>query len=66
MMKQNSDKSLRIIIEAAKFHPKLKMANVQTYEDLMYLPFGYWGSLFVQVNMVGFLMDWIVYNFFWF
>jgi Transmembrane amino acid transporter protein len=47
-----TDKSLRIIIEAAKFHPKLKMANVQTFEDLMYLPFGYWGSVFVQANMV--------------
>lgn len=28
------------------------MAGVKTYEDLMFLPFGYWGSLFVQVNMV--------------
>lgn len=46
-----TDKGLRIIIEAAKFHPKLKMAGVQTYEDLMYLPFGYWGSVFVQANM---------------
>lgn len=46
-----TDKSLRIIIEAASFHPKLKMVGVKTYEDLMYLPFGYYGSLFVQLNM---------------
>ena len=38
-------------MEAASYHPQLKMAGVKTYEDLMYLPFGYNGSLFVQVNM---------------
>ncbi|CAB9517552.1 Putative sodium-coupled neutral amino acid transporter 11 [Seminavis robusta] len=46
-----TDKSLRIIIEAARYHPKLKMVGVKTYEDLMQIPYGYYGSLFVQVNM---------------
>ena len=27
------------------------MIGVKTYEDLMYIPFGWYGSLFVQVNM---------------
>jgi solute carrier family 38 (sodium-coupled neutral amino acid transporter), member 11 len=40
------------MIEAASFHPKLKMVGVKTYEDLMHIPFGYYGSLFVQVSML--------------
>ena len=40
------------MIEAARFHPKLKMVGVKTYEDLMHIPFGRYGSLFVQVSML--------------
>ena len=46
------DKSLRIIVELASFHPKLKDRNVRTYEDLMSYPFGKAGSIFVLVNML--------------
>jgi len=46
-----TDKSLRILIELANFHPKLKNLVVHTYEDLMSIPFGRAGTLFVLVNM---------------
>jgi solute carrier family 38 (sodium-coupled neutral amino acid transporter), member 11 len=41
---------LRILVETASFHPQLKMVNVQTYEDLMFMPYGTWGSRFILTN----------------
>lgn len=49
-----TDKSLRILIELANFHPKLKDLGVHTFEDLMSIPFGRYGTLFVLVNMYVF------------
>ena len=46
-----TDKSLRILIELANFHPKLNDLGVHTFEDLMSIPFGRLGTLFVLVNM---------------
>ena len=46
-----TDKSLRILVELANFHPKLKGLGVHTYEDLMSIPFGRAGTLFVLANM---------------
>ena len=46
-----TDKSLRILIELANYHPKLKNLGVRTFEDLMSIPFGRAGTLFVLVNM---------------
>ena len=43
-------RSLRIIVETASYHPKLKMIGVKTYEDLMFIPFGKAGSLFILCN----------------
>jgi sodium-coupled neutral amino acid transporter 11 len=47
----NIDKTLRIIVELASFHPKLKHLGVVTFEDLMMLPFGKMGHNFILVNM---------------
>jgi solute carrier family 38 (sodium-coupled neutral amino acid transporter), member 11 len=46
-----TDKSLRILVETATFHPKLVGLGVLTYEDLMSIPFGRFGTLFVLINM---------------
>jgi sodium-coupled neutral amino acid transporter 11 len=46
-----TDKSLRLLIEQASFHPKLKNRNVHTFEDLASYPFGQFGSGFVLFNM---------------
>ncbi len=46
-----TDKSLRIIINLASFHPKLKLYDVRTFEDLASFPFGNIGEKFVLVNM---------------
>ena len=46
-----TDKSLRMIVETATFNPKLRGKGVLTFEDLMSIPFGRFGSLFVLVNM---------------
>lgn len=43
-------RSLCMLVETARYHPQLKHANVQTYEDLMFLPFGRNGSLFILIN----------------
>ena len=51
-----TDKSLRILIELANFHPKLKDLGVHTFEDLMSIPFGRFGTLFVLVNMYVLLL----------
>ncbi len=46
-----TDKSLRIIVELASFHPNLKNRDVRTFEDLAMYPFGMLGSNFILVNM---------------
>lgn len=46
-----TDKSLRIIIGLASFHPKLKNRDVRTFEDLASYPFGKLGSNFILLNM---------------
>eukprot|EP00804_Cyclotella_cryptica_P023219 CCRYP_000408-RB/>CCRYP_000408-RB protein AED:0.01 eAED:0.01 QI:77/1/1/1/1/0.6/5/1834/633 len=46
-----TDKSLRLLIEQASFHPKLKNRNVHTFEELASYPFGQFGSGFVLFNM---------------
>ncbi|CAB9529454.1 Putative sodium-coupled neutral amino acid transporter 11 [Seminavis robusta] len=43
-------RSLRMIVETASFHPQLKLVGVKTYEDLMFMPFGSVGSMFILVN----------------
>lgn len=43
-------RSLRIIVETASYHPKLKSVGVKTYEDLMFMPFGNRGSHFILAN----------------
>lgn len=46
-----TDKSLRLIVDLASFHPKLKGRDVRTFEDLASYPFGRFGSNFVLFNM---------------
>lgn len=46
-----TDKSLRLLIEQASFHPKLGHLNIHTFEDLASYPFGKVGSGFVLFNM---------------
>lgn len=46
-----TDKSLRIIVGLASFHPQLKFRDVRTFEDLASYPFGNLGSNFILVNM---------------
>jgi sodium-coupled neutral amino acid transporter 11 len=46
-----TDKSLRIMIDMAAFHPKLKGHNVKTFERLASIPFGPVGRSFILVNM---------------
>ncbi len=46
-----TDKSLRIIVGLASFHPQLKFRDVRTFEDLASYPFGKLGSNFILLNM---------------
>jgi sodium-coupled neutral amino acid transporter 11 len=46
-----TDKSLRLLIEQASFHPRLSHLQVHTFEDLASYPFGKVGSAFVLFNM---------------
>ncbi len=46
-----TDKSLRMLIEQASFHPKLHRLPIHTFEDLASYPFGKIGSGFVLFNM---------------
>jgi len=39
-----ADKSLKIIVDMASFHPRLKGENIQTYETLASYPFGQFGE----------------------
>ena len=47
-----TDKSLRMLVELAHFHPKLKSIDVLTFEDLMSLPFGKNGKHFIMASML--------------
>lgn len=46
-----TDKSLRMVVDLASFHPKLRHLGVLTYEDLARIPFGRFGSYLVLINM---------------
>jgi len=46
-----TDKSLRIMIDMATFHPKLKGHSIKTYEKLASIPFGPVGRGFILLNM---------------
>jgi len=46
-----TDKSLRMIVDLAAYHPKLKHRHVLTFEDLMTIPYGQFGRVFVLVSM---------------
>ena len=46
-----TDRSLRVIINLATYHPKLKNRNVLTFESLASYPFGKAGKAFILVNM---------------
>ncbi|EED86198.1 amino acid/polyamine transporter, partial [Thalassiosira pseudonana CCMP1335] len=46
-----TDKSLRLLIEQASFHPSLHHLPIHTFEDLASYPFGKFGSGFVLFNM---------------
>jgi len=46
-----TDKSLRIIVGLASFHPKLRHHDVRTFEDLAAYPFGVKGYNFISINM---------------
>ena len=46
-----TDKTLRMIVELASFHPTLRHLGVHTFEDLMRIPFGNWGSNFILFSM---------------
>lgn len=48
-----TDKSLRMIVDLASFHPHLHQLGVLTYEDLARIPFGRFGSGFVLIAMFG-------------
>ena len=46
-----TDKSLRMIIELARFHPKLRHFGVLTFEDLARIPFGRFGAGWILAVM---------------
>jgi sodium-coupled neutral amino acid transporter 11 len=46
-----TDKSLRLLIEQASFHPKLHHLPIHTFEDLASYPYGKFGSAFILFNM---------------
>ena len=46
-----TDKSLRLIVELASFHPTFKDLGVHTFEDLMRIPFGNLGGKFILLSM---------------
>lgn len=49
-----TDKSLRMLVELACFHPRLQGLDVRTYEDLMSFPLGRYGSAFILGSMLAF------------
>ena len=46
-----TDKTLRMIVELASFHPIVRHLGVHTFEDLMRIPFGNVGSHFILLSM---------------
>mmetsp|Transcript_13183 Transcript_13183/g.28605 ORF Transcript_13183/g.28605 Transcript_13183/m.28605 type:complete len:606 (+) Transcript_13183:60-1877(+) len=46
-----TDRSLRVIVNLATFHPALKNRNVLTFEALASYPFGRTGKIFILANM---------------
>lgn len=46
-----TDKTLRMIVELASFHPALRNLGVHTFEDLMRIPFGNLGGRFILLSM---------------
>lgn len=46
-----TDKSLRLIVDLASFHPRLAHLGVLTYEDLMKVPFGQRGFHFIMLSV---------------
>ena len=46
-----TDKSLRMMMECALFHPKLRKCQVDTYESLIQIPFGRIGYRFILASM---------------
>eukprot|EP00980_Cylindrotheca_fusiformis_P029536 scaffold23499_cov109-Cylindrotheca_fusiformis.AAC.13 len=47
-----TDRTLRMLVELAHFHPRLKSVDVLTFEDLMFLPFGAVGANFILSSML--------------
>ena len=47
-----TDKTLRMMVEMAAFHPKLQKLGVRTYEDLARVPFGRLGSRLISTGML--------------
>ncbi|KAL7559444.1 hypothetical protein ACA910_010002 [Epithemia clementina (nom. ined.)] len=47
-----TDKTLRMMVEMATYHPKLRYYGVRTYEDLARIPFGRLGSGLVLGGML--------------
>lgn len=47
-----TDKSLRLLVDMANYHPKLRKLDVHSYEDLASYPFGHVGSNFILFNMM--------------
>ena len=47
-----TDKSLRLIVDQATFHPRLRGRGVRTFEDLMSIPYGRAGRYFVLASML--------------
>jgi len=47
-----TDKSLRTVVELAARHPKLRGLGVRTYEDLVSVPFGRTGRMFILSSML--------------
>jgi sodium-coupled neutral amino acid transporter 11 len=47
----SADKSLRVIVGLASFHPSLRGEDVRSYEDLASYPFGRVGFNFIMINM---------------
>lgn len=45
------DKTLRMIVELASFHPKTQKLGIRYYEDLARVPFGKLGSSLVLISM---------------
>jgi sodium-coupled neutral amino acid transporter 11 len=47
-----TNKTLRMLVELASFHPQLRSIDVLSFEDLMSLPFGTAGGNFILASML--------------